>query len=144
MKILIVNGPNLNFLGKRDANIYGKGTYDELCNIIKHYCADSNIEVVFFQSNHEGDIIDALQQYYDRVDGIVINAGAFTHYSYAIRDAIEVMNVKVVEVHISDIFKREQFRRKSVISDVCDLTICGKGFDGYLEAVDFLKSFYKN
>jgi 3-dehydroquinate dehydratase-2 len=136
MKILIINGPNLDMLGKRDRNIYGAFTPNDLNNYIKDYCIKLSIDTEFFQSSYEGAIIDKLHQC--SVDGIILNAGAYTHYSYAIRDAIECTSIPVVEVHISDISVREPFRRISVIKDVCAATFMGKGKDSYLMAVDYL------
>ncbi len=139
MKILVINGPNLNFLGIREPSVYGKMDYSYLVNMIKEKAVKENFEVECFQSNHEGAIIDRLQEsYFDGCDGIVINPGAFTHYSYAIRDALASIVVPKVEIHISDISSREAFRQVSVTKEVCDLQICGHGLNGYLEAIDFL------
>ena len=139
MKILVINGPNLNFLGIREPSVYGKQDYEYLVTMIKEKAKTENIDVECFQSNHEGAIIDKLQEsYFDGTDGIIINPGAFTHYSYAIRDALASIVVPKVEIHISDISKREAFRQISVTKEVCDLQICGHGFLGYLEAIDFL------
>ena len=139
MKILVINGPNLNFLGIREPSVYGKQDYKYLVNMIEEKAKDENIEVECFQSNHEGAIIDKLQEsYFDGTDGIVINPGAFTHYSYAIRDALASIVVPKVEIHISDISQREAFRQISVTKEVCDLQIYGHGLNGYLEAIDFL------
>ncbi len=137
MKLLVINGPNLNFLGIRKKEVYGEKTYEDLVAMIDVYCQSKGIDVDIFQSNHEGAIIDKLQSSYEKIDGLIINAGAFTHYSYAIRDAIESINTKVVEVHISNIYEREEFRRISVIKDVSDIQIVGKGLDGYIEAIKF-------
>lgn len=139
MKILVINGPNLNFLGIREPSVYGKQDYKALVNMIEEKGKAENCEIECFQSNHEGAIIDRLQEsYFDGTEGIVINPGAFTHYSYAIRDALASIVVPKVEIHISDISKREAFRQVSVTKEVCDLQICGHGLDGYLEAIDFL------
>ena len=139
MKILVINGPNLNFLGIREPSVYGKQDYKALVNTIEEKGKEENCEIECFQSNHEGAIIDRLQEsYFDGTEGIVINPGAFTHYSYAIRDALASIVVPKVEIHISDISKREAFRQVSVTKEVCDLQICGHGLDGYLEAIDFL------
>lgn len=139
MKILVINGPNLNFLGIREPSVYGKQDYTCLVNMIEEKAQAENIEVECFQSNHEGAIIDKIQEsYFNGTDGIVINPGAYTHYSYAIRDALASITVPKVEIHISDISEREEFRRISVTKEVCDLQICGHGFLGYLEAIDFL------
>ncbi len=140
MKIAVVNGPNLNFLGIREPEIYGKETYDDMINIIMNYNDDVTCELEFFQSNSEGAIIDFLQKcYYDKFDGIMINPGAYTHYSYAIRDAIASIQIPTVEVHLSNIHEREGFRSQSVVEEVCLKQIFGKRIQGYLEALDFLK-----
>lgn len=139
MKILVINGPNLNMLGIREPEIYGKGTYKELVSMIKSHCKSKNIKVGFFQSNHEGAIVDAIQSaYFDKIDGIVINPAAYTHTSIAILDALKTVGIPTVEVHISDINNREEFRSHSYISAACKKTISGKGFAGYLEAIDCL------
>ncbi|MCR4896052.1 MAG: type II 3-dehydroquinate dehydratase [Lachnospiraceae bacterium] len=139
MKILVINGPNLNFLGIREKAVYGTRDYKALVEMIEEKCKAEGIEVSCFQSNHEGAIIDRIQEsYFDGTDGIVINPGAFTHYSYAIRDALASITVPKVEVHISDIDSREEFRKISVTEPVCDLQIKGRGFDGYLDAIDFI------
>ncbi len=139
MKILVINGPNLNFLGIREPSVYGKQDYKYLVKMIEDKAKEEKCEVECFQSNHEGAIIDRLQEaYFDGTEGIVINPGAFTHYSYAIRDALASMIVPKVEIHISDISNREAFRQVSVTKEVCDTQICGHGLDGYLEAIDFL------
>ena len=138
MKILVINGPNLNFLGIREPEIYGKETYDDLLAMIRAHAQQIGVDVDFFQSNHEGAIIDRIQEaYYDETEAIVINPGAFTHYSYAIHDALQsVSTIPKVEIHISDITKREGFRAVSVTKPACDAQIYGKGFAGYLEAID--------
>ncbi|MGL5259154.1 MAG: type II 3-dehydroquinate dehydratase [Lachnospiraceae bacterium] len=139
MKLLVINGPNLNFLGIRKQNVYGKEDYEFLLNKIKDKELECGISIEVFQSNYEGAIIDKIQEsYFDDTKGIVINPGAFTHYSYAIRDALESIPFKKVEIHISDIKKREAFRQLSVTSEVCDKQIMGKGLDGYIEAIDWL------
>ena len=139
MNVLVINGPNLNMLGMRDSLHYGTISYNELKDCIEKYAVEKGIEVSFFQSNHEGDIIDIIQKAYsDGIDGIVINAGAYSHYSYAIRDALEICRFPKAEVHISDVMSREPFRRNLVLSEVCDITISGKGPEGYLMALDFL------
>lgn len=143
MKILVINGPNLNFLGIREKSVYGVQDYDDLLQMIakKGQETDSTIEV--FQSNHEGAIIDRIQDaYFDGTEGIVINPGAFTHYSYAIRDALASITVPKVEIHISDITKREEFRKVSVTAPVCNRQIYGQGLDGYLQAIDFVLDFF--
>lgn len=142
MKIKVINGPNLNFLGIRNTSIYGDINYDGLVKMIQKHCREIEVEVSLFQSNHEGAIIDELQEcYHEAYDGVVINPGAFTHYSYAIRDAISSINLPVVEIHISNIYEREDFRKISVTKEVCVNQISGKGLDGYLEALDFLVQY---
>ena len=145
MKFLVINGPNINFLGIREPSIYGKSTYDDLVNLIKSHAEKSGISVDFFQSNHEGAIVDAIQKaYYDKVDAIVINPAAYTHTSVAIADALKAVSIPAAEVHISDVSKRESFRQISYVRNVCKKTVSGKGFDGYLEAMDFLVDYLKN
>lgn len=136
-KILVINGPNLNMLGIREPEIYGKATYSDLLEYISDY-AKGRAEVDFYQSNHEGDIIDKIQGARGVYDGIVLNAGGYTHTSVAIHDAIPASEVPTVEVHISDIHKREEFRHFSYLTSVCVATIMGKGFAGYTEAIEFL------
>lgn len=139
MIIHVVNGPNLNMLGKRDPSIYGEFSYDQIVNKIKEWAESKDKDVVlyFFQSNHEGEIIDYIQSL-PNVDGIVINPGAFAHYSYAIHDALETFKGPKVEVHISNIFKREAFRSKSVISHACDGVISGLGWYGYILGIEYV------
>jgi 3-dehydroquinate dehydratase-2 len=132
MEILIINGPNLNLLGSRKPDVYGHKSLDEINHFIKDYF--KQVKLSFFQSNHEGEIIDEIHKAMDKYDGIVINAGAYSHYSYAIRDAVEAFGKPVVEVHISNIAGREEFRHKSVISEVCAGTISGLGVYGYVLA----------
>ena len=145
MKILVINGPNLNFLGIREKNIYGNQDYDYLIKMFEEHAAEKGIEVTCFQSNHEGAIIDKLQEsYFDGTDGIVINPGAYTHYSYAIHDALKSLEKPVkVEVHISDITTREDFRKVSVTAPACDKQIYGKGLAGYIEAIDYITGVQK-
>lgn len=139
MKILVINGPNLNFLGIREKGIYGTQDYPYLLDLIQQKAKDTNCEIETYQSNHEGAIIDRIQEaYFDGTQGIVINPGAYTHYSYAIRDALASITVPKVEIHISDITKREEFRKISVTKDACDHQIYGKGLDGYLMAIDYV------
>ena len=141
MKILVINGPNLNFLGIREPSVYGKQDYKYLVNMIAEKCEADGIEVECYQSNHEGAIVDRLQEsYFDGTEGIVINPGAYTHYSYAIRDALASITVPKVEIHITDIQGREDFRKISVVEDVCDKQIVGQGLNGYLMAIDYLKT----
>ncbi len=139
MKLLILNGPNINFLGIREPEIYGKQTYNELCELIKLHAKEHGVDVEFYQSNHEGDLVDAIQKaYFDKIDGIVFNPAAYTHTSVAIADAVKAVGIPTVEVHISDVSKREAFRQISYIRDVAVATIAGKGFNGYLLAMDIL------
>ena len=139
MNILVINGPNLNMLGIREPALYGTGTYDALCQKIQTYCLDKNMNVAFFQSNHEGALVDRIQEAYrDGTDGIVINPGAYTHTSIALLDAVKAVGIPTVEVHISKVEEREAFRQVSYIRAACVATITGKGFDGYLEAIDIL------
>jgi len=139
MKILVINGANLNMLGIREPGIYGSFSYEDLKNMISEYASSKDISIEFYQSNHEGDLVDAIQQaYFDKFDGIVINPGAYTHTSLAIADAVKAVNIPTVEVHISDVTKRESYRQISYIREVAAKTIMGKGFTGYLEAIDFL------
>ena len=138
MKILVINGPNLNMLGKREPHIYGNATLEDLENLIKDTFKDK-IYIEFFQSNHEGDIIDRLHESNDTFDGVVINPGALTHYSYSIYDAIKSININCVEVHISNIHSRqEEFRKKSVTAGACIGQISGFGFYGYILAINAL------
>lgn len=140
MKILVINGPNLNFLGIREKTIYGNENYEYLVDMIKTHCDSKNIKVECFQSNHEGAIIDKIQEaYFNGTDGIVINPGAYTHYSYAIRDALaSVTSITKIEIHISDVNSREEFRHISVTEPACDGQIIGQGLKGYLMAIDMI------
>ena len=137
MKLLVINGPNLNMLGIREPEIYGNQTYANLVNIIEDYAKEKNVEVEIFQSNYEGAIVDKIQEAYGRIDGIIINPAAYTHTSVAILDALKSVNIKAVEVHISNVPSRESFRQISFVREWCSKTITGKGFNGYLEAIDF-------
>ena len=138
MKILVVNGPNLNMLGIREPQIYGSATYAELCDLIRVHADINNVDVEIYQSNHEGDLVDRIQAAYGKVDGIVINPAAYTHTSIAILDALKAVGIPAVEVHISDVSLREDFRQMSYVRLYCAKTISGHGFDGYLEAIDYL------
>lgn len=141
MKILVINGPNMNMLGIREPEIYGKMTLENLENSIRIYAEKIGISVSFMQSNHEGTIIDAIQKaYFNGTDGIVINPAAYTHTSIAIADAVRAVNLPTVEVHISDTDSREDFRKISFIRPYCIATVKGKGFDGYYEALDIIKN----
>lgn len=146
MKICIINGPNINFTGIREKGVYGTKTYEQMMNDIKNEIEKNDIEVFdIFQSNFEGALIDKLQQcYFEKVDGIVINPGAFTHYSYAIKDAISSVNIPTIEVHISNIHTREEFRHKSVTVSSCIGQICGLGEYGYILAAQALKMRLEN
>ena len=134
-RIIVLNGPNLNLLGERDPGHYGSKTLDDINSGIASLAAELSVEVAFFQSNHEGYLIDRIHAERNSCDGIIINPGALTHYSYAIRDALDAVRIPVVEVHLSDIYSREEWRRTSVIEPVVWLSIAGKGPDGYLEAL---------
>lgn len=139
MKIYIINGPNLNMLGIREPDTYGTLGYDALLEMIKAHCEKKGVEPVFYQSNHEGDLVDKIQEaYFKGADAIVINPGAYTHTSIALLDAVKAVGLPTVEVHISKVEERESFRQISYIREACVKTISGKGFNGYLEAVDFL------
>ena len=141
MKLLVINGPNINFLGIREKSVYGTQDYDYLLNMIAEKGQKENCTIEVFQSNHEGAIIDRIQDsYFDGTEGIVINPGAYTHYSYAIRDALASITVPKVEIHISNIMEREEFRRVSVTAPACDKQIYGEGLGGYLTAIDFILS----
>lgn len=138
MKILVINGPNINMLGIREPEHYGKETYADLTRKISDYCGEKNIDVKIYQSNHEGDLVDEIQKAYGNTDGIVINPGAYTHTSIAILDAVKSVNIPTVEVHISKVEEREDFRQISYVRLACVKTITGHGTDGYLEAIDYL------
>ena len=139
MKLLVINGPNLNFLGIREPDHYGRETFQDLIAKIQAYCDERATEVAFYQSNHEGDLVDRIQQaYFEKTDGIVINPGAYTHTSVALLDAVKAVQIPTVEVHISAVEQREDFRQVSYIRSACIGTITGQGTDGYLRAVDLL------
>ena len=139
MKILVLNGPNINMLGIREPGIYGSENYADLVKKIESHCRENNIEVCIFQSNHEGALIDRIHQsYFEKADGIVINPGAYTHTSIALLDAVKSVGIPTVEVHISDVTKREDFRQISYIRQACCFTVMGQGTDGYLRAIDYL------
>ena len=137
MKLLIINGPNLNLLGLREPDIYGREDYSALCRMIEEACEGIDFEI--FQSNHEGAIVDKIQEAYPDTDGIVINPAAYTHTSVAILDALKAVGIPTVEVHISDINTREEFRKFSYVSLYAEKQIAGKGLDGYTEAINYLK-----
>ncbi|MBE6712107.1 MAG: type II 3-dehydroquinate dehydratase [Ruminococcaceae bacterium] len=138
MKILVINGPNLNFLGIREPDIYGKETYADLCDLIRSHAQKRGVTVEFFQSNHEGALVDAIQAAYGNADGIVINPAAYTHTSVALLDAVKSVGIPTVEVHISKVESREEFRQISFIRAACIATVTGRGFQGYLDAMDLL------
>ena len=139
MKFLVINGPNLNMLGLREPDIYGKQTYAALEGFIHETCESIGIEVEIYQSNHEGALVDAIQNAYQKVDGIVINPAAYTHTSVAILDALKAVAIPAVEVHLSDVSTREAFRQVSYAGMACIKTFMGQGFDGYRNAILFLK-----
>ncbi len=138
MKILVINGPNLNMLGVREKHIYGDNDYKSLVKLIKNYAKQKSVCVKCLQSNFEGQIVTFIQKAYKKYDGIVINPGAYTHTSVAILDALKAVNIPTVEVHISDVNQREDFRKISYVSLFAKKTISGQGFDGYIEAIDLL------
>lgn len=145
MKILVMNGPNINFLGIREKGIYGTKDFNSLLKMLDNKAQETGIFIETYQSNCEGEIIDRIQKaYYDRVDGIIINPGAYTHYSYAIRDALASIEVPMIEVHISNVHKREEFRHTSVTAPVCTGQIVGLGLQGYLLAVDAILELAAN
>lgn len=144
MNILVINGPNLNMLGIRDTNIYGKTYYKDLVKKIKEYCKQKKIKVKCVQSNYEGKIVDYIQKSLNKYQGIVINAGAYTHYSIAIKDALNAVKIPTVEVHISNIYEREEYRKISYIKEECIKSIVGKGIYGYFEAIDLLVKGCRN
>ena len=137
MKILVINGPNLNMLGIREKSIYGENDYKSLVKTIKTHAKSKGVKITLFQSNFEGEIVTKIQKAYKKYDGIVINAGAYTHTSVAILDALKSVNIPTVEVHLSDINSREEFRKFSYVSLFAKKVIVGKGFSGYIEALDF-------
>ena len=142
MRILVINGPNINMLGIREPGIYGSDSFETLSNNVKTHAAKAGIEVKLFQSNHEGALVDEIQAAYGKFDGIVINPGAYTHTSIALLDAVKAVSIPTVEVHISDIASREDFRQISYIRRACVKTICGHGIAGYTEAIDYLIKEY--
>ena len=140
MKILVINGPNINMLGIREPGIYGSETYQDLCAKIRAHAEKNGIDVELYQSNHEGEIVTKIQQaYFEKAGGIVINAAAYTHTSVAILDALKAVQIPAVEVHLSDIHARDEFRKQSYVSLYAAKMICGKGFEGYREALEYLR-----
>lgn len=138
MKLLVVNGPNLNFLGIREPDIYGRKTYDDLCRLVKEAAEKRGVDVEIFQSNHEGELVDEIQRAYGKADGIIINPAAYTHTSVALLDALKAVGIPAVEVHISDVDSREDFRKISYAGMYCFARVAGEGFDGYVRAMDIL------
>ncbi|MBO6054694.1 MAG: type II 3-dehydroquinate dehydratase [Oscillospiraceae bacterium] len=138
MKLLVINGPNLNLLGIREPDVYGKSTYQDLCRMVEEHARAIGAEAELYQSNHEGDLVDCIQGALGTADGIVINPGAYTHTSIALLDALRAVEIPAVEVHISDVSAREPFRQISYIRDACIATITGRGLQGYLDAMDLL------
>ena len=143
MKYLVINGPNINLLGTRETEIYGKENYEALTRYIYFEAEELGVDVDFFQSNHEGDIVDKIQVARTEYDGIVINPAAYTHYSIAIADALRAVNIPAVEVHLTDITSREEYRRVSVTKDACIDQIVGLGFEGYIKALETLINYGK-
>jgi len=143
MKFLVLNGPNLNMLGIREPDIYGSGTYADLCRQITRWAEEMHVEVELFQSNHEGAIVDKIQEAYGVFDGILINPAAYTHTSVAILDALKAVSIPTVEVHISDVNEREEFRRHSFVSLIAEKTLAGFGFDGYRMGLQHLTDNHK-
>ena len=140
MKILVINGPNINMLGIREPGIYGSGTYEDLLKLLKQTAAQEALVIDHFQSNYEGALVDKIQEAYGRYDGIVINPAAYTHTSIAILDALKAVGIPAVEVHISDVSKREDFRQISYVRLACCKTVMGLGLEGYREAILYLKA----
>jgi len=138
VRILVLNGPNLNMLGIREPEIYGRRTYADLVAMIENKAEELGVELVFFQSNHEGEMVDIIQESYGKIDGIILNPAAYTHTSVVLLDAVKAVGIPTVEVHISNPDEREEFRKISYIRKACIKTICGKGLEGYLEALEFL------
>ena len=141
MKFLVINGPNLNMLGIREPGVYGDGTYEDLLALIRRTAEAEEVEVGFFQSNHEGALVDVIQQAYGVYDGLILNPGAYTHTSIAILDALKAVRIPAVEVHISDVSRREPFRQISYAGMACVKTYMGLGFEGYCQALLFLKHY---
>ena len=137
-KILVINGPNINMLGIREKHLYGDETYEALIKRLKSYADEIGVKIACYQSNHEGDIVTEIQKAYGKYDGIVINAAAYTHTSVAILDALKAVSIRTVEVHLTDIYNRDEFRKHSFVSLYAEKVIAGKGFDGYIEALDYL------
>lgn len=143
MKLSIINGPNLNMLGIREPEIYGDTTYEKLCDLLTKYAKEKNIDIDIFQSNHEGDLVDHIQSCYQNADGIIINPAAYTHTSVALLDALKAVDLPTIEVHLSEVSTREDFRQISYVRPACRYTITGKGIQGYMEAIDRLYNHLK-
>ncbi len=143
MKLSIINGPNLNMLGIREPEIYGDTTYEKLCDLLTKYAKEKNIDIDIFQSNHEGDLVDHIQSCYQNADGIIINPAAYTHTSVALLDALKAVDLPTIEVHLSEVSTREDFRQISYVRPACLYTITGKGIQGYMEAIDRLYNHLK-
>jgi len=143
-KCLLIHGPNMNMLGVREPKIYGTTTLNEVNAVLNIYAKKKNLDLYYFQSNHEGSIIDCIQDAYGNYEGIIINAAAYAHYSHAIADALKAVGIPAVEVHMSDITKREEFRKTSVIAPACVARFYGKGADSYMEAIDFIAGYIAN
>ena len=139
MNILIINGPNINFIGKREPEIYGHKTYNDLVNYILNYAKNHNHNIKIYQSNHEGEVIDIIQDNYQGFEALIINPGAYTHYSYAIYDCLKSINIRKIEVHMSDIYNREDFRKISVTKAACETQIYGNSFESYIDAINYLQ-----
>ena len=142
MHILVINGPNLNLLGLREPDIYGKGSYAALCNDLEAHAAERGVTIECFQSNHEGELVDKIQSAFGKADGIIINPAAYTHTSVALLDALKAVQIPTVEVHLSDVRKREPFRQISFVGYYAEKRIMGQGFKGYLSAMDYLVETY--
>lgn len=138
MKLLVINGPNLNMLGIREKNLYGARDFNALCDFVRNTAKELNVEVELYQSNHEGDLVDCIQNAYQRIDGIVINPGAYTHTSVALLDALKAVSIPACEVHLTDVNAREEFRKISYVRLACEKTFAGYGFDGYKMAMEHL------
>ena len=143
MKVLVLNGPNINMLGIREPDIYGKNTFNDLLELLKNTAKEQKIELEQYQSNHEGDLVDKIQAAYGKIDGIVINPAAYTHTSIAILDALKSVGIPAVEVHISKVEDREAFRQVSYAGMACEKTITGQGLDGYRQAIEYLAEKYR-
>ena len=143
-KCLLIHGPNMNMLGVREPKIYGTTTLNEVNAVLNIYAKKKDIDLYYFQSNHEGSIIDCIHDAYGKYEGIIINAAAYSHYSHAIADALKAVGIPAVEVHMSDVMRREAFRRVSVLASVCVARFYGKGADSYMEAIDFIARYTDN